>query len=119
LGEVRDALASTVRSLPWGRTTAQGADKSGDLTGFVSHGDQNRVIGRHHDEILDADRRDQLTFGPDVGVAHAFGHDVAVADVAVALADVAQGLPRVNVALGHVDEHNGGAPRVFDDRVID
>ncbi len=66
-----------------------------DVLGAILGGDENAVVGRDDDEVVDAQRRDQVAVGADVAVGGVERERIAHDHVAVAIvgADVPQRRP--------------------------
>ncbi len=88
-------------------------------------GDQNGVVGRHHDEILDAEQRDELLVGGYIGAARIDELDGAKSRTLRGIAggvmarQLPHRLPRTDIRPAIGDRHHGGAFGALHHRIVD
>ena len=99
----------------------QGSDDGFDVLDLVAVGDQHRVRGLDHHQIINPQRGDQARFTAYIAVAGILGQDVPLDHIAVpvCLTDFAQGRPGTDVTPAAVQGHNSAPVGVLHHRVVD
>ena len=101
---------------------AQTFDHDLDLLGAIAVGDEHGIAGVDDDQVVDTNRCDHARIGLDVAVA-AFDNDGvtlhAIAGGIGFVADIADRLPRADVAPVELRRHDRDASRTLHDCVID